>query len=226
MKRGRGRTRASAGAPCSPKAIRRWRPRCRNFAGLTSLSPDPAFTNIPSASPRWPSSGPTRARTSSSSPTCAAPTGKRFAPWTAICDASRRSRSKGTACSAAPWTWAGCRGGCGVRCGGTASTLPASAGRGGSARSASAPYSNLGAESLHPLSPLTTTLTYGVVRPDGTVPVRVVYDHRVMDGGTIARAPGAAGGGAQRENPRGTPRGGWGDGGVNELSLRGRENVA
>ena len=49
-------------------------------------------------------------------------------------------------------------------------------------------YSNLGAESLHPLSPLTTTLTYGVVRPDGTVPVRVVYDHRVMDGGTIARA--------------------------------------
>ena len=49
-------------------------------------------------------------------------------------------------------------------------------------------YSGLGAESLHPLSPLTTTLTYGVIRPDGTVPVRVVYDHRVMDGGTVARA--------------------------------------
>ena len=49
-------------------------------------------------------------------------------------------------------------------------------------------YSSLGSESLHPLSPLTTTLTYGVVRADGTVTVRVVYDHRVTDGATIARA--------------------------------------
>ena len=32
-------------------------------------------------------------------------------------------------------------------------------------------YSARGAESLHPLSPLTTTLNYGVVAPDGTVPV-------------------------------------------------------
>jgi hypothetical protein len=49
-------------------------------------------------------------------------------------------------------------------------------------------YSGLGAESLHPLSPLTTVLNYGVVGRDGTVPVRVIYDHRVMDGSTVARA--------------------------------------
>jgi hypothetical protein len=51
-------------------------------------------------------------------------------------------------------------------------------------------YSGLGAESLHPLSPLTTTLNYGVVQADGTVSVRVVYDHRVVDGATVARALG------------------------------------
>jgi hypothetical protein len=49
-------------------------------------------------------------------------------------------------------------------------------------------YSGLGAESLHPLSPVTTTLNYGVIGRDGTVAVRVVYDHRVMDGATVARA--------------------------------------
>jgi hypothetical protein len=49
-------------------------------------------------------------------------------------------------------------------------------------------YSGLGAESLHPLSPLTTTLNYGVVQGDGSVTVRFVYDHRVMDGPTVARA--------------------------------------
>jgi hypothetical protein len=48
-------------------------------------------------------------------------------------------------------------------------------------------YSGLGSESLHPLSPLTTTLNYGVIA-DGMVTVRVIYDHRVMDGGTVARA--------------------------------------
>jgi hypothetical protein len=51
-------------------------------------------------------------------------------------------------------------------------------------------YSSLGAESLHPLSPLTTTLNYGVIAPDGTVSVRLVYDHRVFDGSTAARALG------------------------------------
>lgn len=49
-------------------------------------------------------------------------------------------------------------------------------------------YSSFGAGSLHPLSPLTTALTYGVIRTDGAVPVRLVYDHRVMDGATVARA--------------------------------------
>jgi hypothetical protein len=49
-------------------------------------------------------------------------------------------------------------------------------------------YSSLGAESLHPLSPLTTALNYGVIGKDGSVNVRVVYDHRVMDGSTVARA--------------------------------------
>ncbi len=51
-------------------------------------------------------------------------------------------------------------------------------------------YSGLGAESLHPLSPLITTLNYGNIGPDGVVPVGVVYDHRVMDGATVARALG------------------------------------
>ncbi|VTR94034.1 Uncharacterized protein OS=Rhizobium leguminosarum bv. viciae WSM1455 GN=Rleg5DRAFT_3609 PE=4 SV=1 [Gemmata massiliana] len=49
-------------------------------------------------------------------------------------------------------------------------------------------YSALGAESLHPLSPLTSTLTYGPIGPDGSVDVRLVYDHRVLDGATVARA--------------------------------------
>jgi hypothetical protein len=49
-------------------------------------------------------------------------------------------------------------------------------------------YSGLGAEGLHPLSPLTTTLNYGIIAEDGTVDVRVIYDHRVLDGATVARA--------------------------------------
>jgi hypothetical protein len=49
-------------------------------------------------------------------------------------------------------------------------------------------YAAMGAESLHPLSPLATTLSYGIVGADGTVTVRIVYDHRVMDGATVARA--------------------------------------
>jgi hypothetical protein len=49
-------------------------------------------------------------------------------------------------------------------------------------------YAGLGAASLHPLSPLTTTLNYGVIAADGGVDVRLVYDHRVLDGATVARA--------------------------------------
>jgi hypothetical protein len=51
-------------------------------------------------------------------------------------------------------------------------------------------YSGLGAESLHPISPLTTTLTYGIIDKAGSVPVRVIYDHRTLDGATMARAMG------------------------------------
>ncbi|MBV9124293.1 MAG: hypothetical protein JO112_13120 [Planctomycetes bacterium] len=48
----------------------------------------------------------------------------------------------------------------------------------------------LGAAGLHLLSPLTTALNYGVFREDGTLDVRLTYDHRVLDGGTVARALG------------------------------------
>jgi hypothetical protein len=51
-------------------------------------------------------------------------------------------------------------------------------------------YAGLGAASLHPLSLLTSTLNYGVIGPDGGVDVRLTYDHRVLDGGTVARALG------------------------------------
>jgi len=46
----------------------------------------------------------------------------------------------------------------------------------------------LGAASVHFLTPLTSTLAFGVIHPDGTVNVRLMYDHRVMDGAVPARA--------------------------------------
>ncbi len=49
-------------------------------------------------------------------------------------------------------------------------------------------YSGLGAESLNPLTPLTTLLNYGLIGEDGSVSVRIHYDHRVMDGANVARA--------------------------------------
>jgi hypothetical protein len=49
-------------------------------------------------------------------------------------------------------------------------------------------YGSLGASSLHPRSVLTSTLTYGPIAADGTVVVRLIYDHRVLDGSTVARA--------------------------------------
>ncbi len=49
-------------------------------------------------------------------------------------------------------------------------------------------YSALNAESLHPLSPLTSLLNYGVMSSDGVLDVRIIYDHRVMNGATVARA--------------------------------------
>ena len=49
-------------------------------------------------------------------------------------------------------------------------------------------YSALGAESLRPLFPCTAVLNYGVIAADGSVDVRLNYDHRVMDGAVVARA--------------------------------------
>lgn len=49
-------------------------------------------------------------------------------------------------------------------------------------------YGMLGAESLHPLSPLAATLNFGPISPEGLVRVRIIYDHRVCDGGVIASA--------------------------------------
>jgi hypothetical protein len=49
-------------------------------------------------------------------------------------------------------------------------------------------YSALKTESLHPLSPFTALLNYGVIDRNGAVTARIMYDHRVMDGPIIARA--------------------------------------
>jgi hypothetical protein len=51
-------------------------------------------------------------------------------------------------------------------------------------------YGALGAESLHPISPLTTTLTFGPISPSGDVTVKLIYDHRVLDGAYVARRLG------------------------------------
>jgi len=48
-------------------------------------------------------------------------------------------------------------------------------------------YGALGAESYHPISPLTTTLTYGPIDAEGRVTVKFVYDHRALDGAQVAR---------------------------------------
>lgn len=47
---------------------------------------------------------------------------------------------------------------------------------------------SLGAAGLHLLSPMTTTLNYGVFEPGGGLDVRLAYDHRVLDGAPAARA--------------------------------------
>ena len=44
-----------------------------------------------------------------------------------------------------------------------------------------------GVEQIHPLSPLTTTLTFGPIDPKGLVTVKIIYDHRVLDGAYVAR---------------------------------------
>jgi hypothetical protein len=49
-------------------------------------------------------------------------------------------------------------------------------------------YSSMGADPLYGISPGTVLLTYGAVAADGGVDVRIMWDHRVLDGATIARA--------------------------------------
>ena len=49
-------------------------------------------------------------------------------------------------------------------------------------------YSSLGCESLHPLAPLSFVINYGVIDEHGDVTVKLVYDHRVVDGATVGRA--------------------------------------
>ena len=44
-----------------------------------------------------------------------------------------------------------------------------------------------GADTHHPLSVWTTVLTYGPLSGDGSVVVRMIIDHRVLDGGVCAR---------------------------------------
>jgi hypothetical protein len=51
-------------------------------------------------------------------------------------------------------------------------------------------YGSLGAEQVHPITPLTTLLTFGPISPDGDVNVKIIYDHRVMDGRRVAHALG------------------------------------
>jgi hypothetical protein len=48
--------------------------------------------------------------------------------------------------------------------------------------------SSLGSEILTPLSVWTTLLTYGVLADDGSLDVRIIFDHRAVDAATIARA--------------------------------------
>jgi hypothetical protein len=48
-------------------------------------------------------------------------------------------------------------------------------------------YGRLGAEQLHPLGPQTTVLTFGPFSDFGEVVVKIVYDHRVLDGAEMAR---------------------------------------
>jgi hypothetical protein len=45
----------------------------------------------------------------------------------------------------------------------------------------------LGASALYIPSPLTTTLHYGTFEKDGTLPIRLAFDHRVLDGGHVCR---------------------------------------
>ena len=44
-----------------------------------------------------------------------------------------------------------------------------------------------GATALSLVTPLTSTLHYGIFETDGSIPCRMTFDHRVLDGGDMAR---------------------------------------
>lgn len=46
---------------------------------------------------------------------------------------------------------------------------------------------SLGVEQFHPLTPLTTYFTFGPISDEGQVTAKIIYDHRVLDGRTVAR---------------------------------------
>jgi hypothetical protein len=46
----------------------------------------------------------------------------------------------------------------------------------------------LGSAAANLISPLATTLSYGVLSADGSLAVRLHFDHRVLDGAPVARA--------------------------------------
>lgn len=48
--------------------------------------------------------------------------------------------------------------------------------------------SGLGSDLTHPISPLPVLLTYGPIDADGGVTLRLVFDHRSLDGAQVARA--------------------------------------
>ena len=47
---------------------------------------------------------------------------------------------------------------------------------------------SMGVEQIHPRTFLTTYLTFGPIDRYGDVNVKIIYDHRVLDGRTVARA--------------------------------------
>jgi hypothetical protein len=51
-------------------------------------------------------------------------------------------------------------------------------------------YGSLGAEQLHPLTFHTSLFTFGPISSTGDVVIKIVYDHRVLDGACVARCLG------------------------------------
>lgn len=48
-------------------------------------------------------------------------------------------------------------------------------------------YGALDAESMHPISPISYTLNFGPISKDHHVSMKIIYDHRILDGSDVAR---------------------------------------